>query len=399
MVLRVLIGLGEAFINNAWIFISLWYKPDEMSLRAGKPLVPRNHTTLAHNAYAGAIYCMTPVAGAISGLIAYGVGKNLEGASDMASWEWLFVIEGVCTIGFGLIVVLMLPGLPEKVAENGSGLFSHEKERSIILNRYRECKPSLTELISCGWKPLTPLITAQNSEGAKFRPHQIWLALKDPKVYLASILIGAQGVGIGAFSVFLPTFIKAFGFSILQTQLYSMVPYAFALVSMIGLSFLADRMGRKGLLTVACLSVTCIGLIMLLCVTNKVALVAGACFVVSGAYPGLVIGIAFTIPTQGGYTKRATAVWITQVFVQLFSIMASQVYRSPPRFFLGHGVALGIYVLAIICTLIFIAIIDRANRSKEQRKRDYESRGQVDPLALKSIEELGDFHPLYMYSL
>ena len=36
MVLRLLIGLGEAFINNSWIFISLWYKPEEMSLRAGK---------------------------------------------------------------------------------------------------------------------------------------------------------------------------------------------------------------------------------------------------------------------------------------------------------------------------------------------------------------------------
>lgn len=37
MVLRLLIGLGEAFINNSWIFISLWYKPQELSLRAGKP--------------------------------------------------------------------------------------------------------------------------------------------------------------------------------------------------------------------------------------------------------------------------------------------------------------------------------------------------------------------------
>lgn len=146
MVLRLLIGLGEAFINNSWIFISLWYKPDEMSLRAGTryPLfhsLPTIRETLAdHVSCSGAIYCMTPVAGAISGLIAYGVGKDLEGASNKTSWEWLFIIEGVCTIGFGLVVVLMLPGLPEKVAETGSWLFPHEKERQAILSRYRECK-------------------------------------------------------------------------------------------------------------------------------------------------------------------------------------------------------------------------------------------------------------------
>lgn len=218
-------------------------------------------------------------------------------------------------------------------------------------------------------------------------------------MYLGSLLIGAQGVGIGAFSVFLPTFIREFGFSVLQTQLYSMIPYAFALVSMIALSFLADRIGRKGQLTIACHAITCVGLVMLLCVTNKIALVAGACFVAGGAYPGLVIGIAFTIPTQGGYTKRATAVWITQVFVQLFSIMASQVYRSPPRFFLGHGVALGVYVLAILATVTLLGILSRANKAKELRRRGFEERGEVDSLAQKSIEDLGDFHPLYFYSM
>lgn len=35
MVLRVLIGLGEALVNNAWIFISLWYRPNELSRRSG----------------------------------------------------------------------------------------------------------------------------------------------------------------------------------------------------------------------------------------------------------------------------------------------------------------------------------------------------------------------------
>ena len=36
MVLRVLIGLSEAFVNNAFIYISLWYGSDELALRTGK---------------------------------------------------------------------------------------------------------------------------------------------------------------------------------------------------------------------------------------------------------------------------------------------------------------------------------------------------------------------------
>lgn len=36
MVIRVGIGLGECFVNVAWIFVSQWYKPSELGLRAGR---------------------------------------------------------------------------------------------------------------------------------------------------------------------------------------------------------------------------------------------------------------------------------------------------------------------------------------------------------------------------
>ena len=36
MILRVLIGLGEVFIQCGFIYISLWYRPSELSLRAGR---------------------------------------------------------------------------------------------------------------------------------------------------------------------------------------------------------------------------------------------------------------------------------------------------------------------------------------------------------------------------
>lgn len=36
MVLRVLVGLGEVFVNNAFIFLTLWYKPEEVALRTGE---------------------------------------------------------------------------------------------------------------------------------------------------------------------------------------------------------------------------------------------------------------------------------------------------------------------------------------------------------------------------
>jgi hypothetical protein len=35
--IRLLIGLAEAFVQTGWVFLSLWYKHDELSTRTGTP--------------------------------------------------------------------------------------------------------------------------------------------------------------------------------------------------------------------------------------------------------------------------------------------------------------------------------------------------------------------------
>lgn len=210
-------------------------------------------------------------------------------------------------------------------------------------------------------------------------------------------MVGSAGVGIGAFGVFLPTFIREFGFSRLETQLYSMIPYAFGLVGLLFFSWLSDRLRQRALITVICLCITATGFIILLATTNKVALVAGACFVAGGAYRSLVVGVSWMLTFHGGYTKRATASWINQVFVQGYSIIATQVYRDAPRFFLGHGIALGIYAIAILSAIASWWICSRANQAKDQRQAELAAAGEVDPDMDEDYERLCDYHPGYRY--
>ena len=243
------------------------------------------------------------------------------------------------------------------------------------------------------------MILGQNTKNARARPHQILLAFRDPKLYLGSLMIAAQGIGIGAFSIILPTLINEFGFSALDTQLYSMIPYAFGFVSQTTISYIADRINRKGIVTVICLSITSIGFIILLSTTNKVAQLAGCCFVTTGAYPGLAIAAAWMLSFHGGFTKRATAIWVCQIFVQAYSIISTQVYRDPPRFFLGHGLALGLYVLAIACTMILLVMLTRANKAKDLIRAECEAIGESVPAMEIDFEELCDFHPSYRYPL
>jgi hypothetical protein len=86
---------------------------------------------------------MSPVAGAISGIIAYGLEKNLDNALGFHAWQWLFIIEGVATIVFALVVIVLLPGLPDSVADKGSFLFRHKNERRLLLQRTKASKATL----------------------------------------------------------------------------------------------------------------------------------------------------------------------------------------------------------------------------------------------------------------
>lgn len=92
-------------------------------------------TGLYANSTLGLVYISTPVAGFASGLIAYGVQKNLEGVDGFHSWQWLFMVNGFPTIALGLVVCFVLPSLPDDIARKGHFLFKSMEERELILAR------------------------------------------------------------------------------------------------------------------------------------------------------------------------------------------------------------------------------------------------------------------------
>jgi hypothetical protein len=139
------------------------------------------------------------------------------------------------------------------------------------------------------------------------------------------------------------------------------------------------------------------GFVLLLATTNKVALMAGTCFVASGAYAGVILGATWNIVNQGGYTKRAVASACSQIFIQCYSIISTQIYKQPPRFFLGHSVLLGLVSLGLLAAVANLLIMKKRNRDRDAKGAVFAQRDEVDPDMAKSYEELCDYHPGYRY--
>ncbi|KAJ9603715.1 hypothetical protein H2200_011901 [Cladophialophora chaetospira] len=300
LALRILLGSAQAFMQGLSLYSSLWYKRDEIATRGAL------------------IYWAATISGAFSGLIAYGVGKNLTlERTGKEPWRWLFIIEGALAMVVGLAIVLLLPPFPDKIKAK-HWLF---KPAEIEIAKARSASYNTTE--------------------SKIIYKQVWKTLQEPKSWGFAVMNAGIGYGISSVGQFLPTFIHALGLSVLRTQLFSVIPYACAGTT-IFIAIISDRFNKKGIFLVGTLSWTCIGYAILLSNVSVASKIVAACIATSGLYPSIILLNSWLLANSAGYTKRATVWAMAEVFGPAFSILSSHVYDTPPRFVKGHSIALGL---------------------------------------------------------
>ena len=106
---RMLLGLCEGGLFGGMVlYISMFYRRHQVLLRLAL------------------WYCAAPLSGAIGGLLAAGLGQIHHGGYN--SWPWIFFIEGVVTVLFGIVSLLFLPHTPAK-----SRFFTDEEREAAVL--------------------------------------------------------------------------------------------------------------------------------------------------------------------------------------------------------------------------------------------------------------------------
>jgi MFS family permease len=221
--------------------------------------------------------------------------------------------------------------------------------------------------------------------------------LLDPKTWLFAIIAGTNSTILAASGAFLPTIIKELGYTNLQAQLLTVIPYAVAFVAMLIVGFLSDRYRNKSYFLLGSSLVILVGLVILISTTSQKAGMVGATLFVGGAYPAAILQLAWVVITFAGFTKRAMSWGVSMVFGQGFSILATQIYTNPPRFIKGHGILIGFTVASILSTLSLQVIMSRANQMRDAELQQYRDRDEVHPDERKTLEETCDDHINFRY--
>jgi len=193
-VLRFVLGIAEAgFFPGLVLYLTYWFPAQ----RRGKMVA----FLMAGNPVSGI------VGGPVSGLIL----QRLAGHGGMAGWQWLFIIEALPALVLGVVIYFFL----DDRVKDAKWLAEHEREH---IQREIDAEARTK---------------SHSSVGQTFSSAKVWLCC----AILFGIVMGSYAVGFWQ-----PTIIRTSGIKDPFTiGLLTIVPYLYALISMILVGRHADR--------------------------------------------------------------------------------------------------------------------------------------------------------------
>jgi len=329
VVARFFLGVAESGLFPGVVFyLSMWYKRNEQHYRVAL------------------FFSAASLAGAFGGILAWGIG-HMSGVGGLDGWKWIFILEGIFTVVVALTSYLLIYNYP------ATAEFLTEDERALIHARLKGDSD------------------ASNSE--TFLWTNVKAALTDYKCYLYGLGFHTMSLPLYTLSLFLPTIIKELGYTSAQAQLLTVPPYAIATILTVVVAIVSEKTHMRAPFILASSSVAIIGYIILITapIDKPGVSYAGTIFAAAGIYPASAIVLSWPANNVSGQTKRATACAMTISIGNLGAVLGTQLYRpaTAPRYYLGHGFALGYLVanLCVVSTLWFCLSRENARRRRGER--------------------------------
>ncbi|WWD22268.1 hypothetical protein CI109_106759 [Kwoniella shandongensis] len=337
-VLRFILGGFESLITPTFILINgMYYTRKEQVLRTG--------AWAAANGFGSMV----------GGIIAFGMGHVNTG---IPGWKWIFVINGLITFCWGILVFLLLPPSPMYAK------FLTESERILAVHRIRTNKTGILNR-KLKWRQVREAINP----------------LEDPQGLILFLIIFCNEVLNGGFGAFGTLTIQSFGFDSLQSTLIY-IPQGF--INMCSIFFggwLAQKLPNARIyVSIAMLVPTFIGLLLQIVLprSNVAGLLTGVylfppfatCLFICLSLPGV---------NSAGYSKRITLSSYAFLGYALGNISGPFMVKT------GEKPAYrSVFIADIICIALqaIFLIILRLYYVKENRRRDKllaEGQVQNDP--------------------
>jgi hypothetical protein len=327
-------------------------------------------------------YVAASLAGAFSGLLAYGIQK-LDGHAGLGGWQWIFIIEGLIPVGLSLFMWRILPDSPE------TARFLSQSERDLLVRR-------LANDTSSG--------AGKTKNDDKITTKHIMAGLSDWKIWAATVIFWGNTVGVYGFTATVPTVINGLGYSSANAQLLTIPIYVFAAIVTLIWAWGSDLTQIRSPWIISGYSIAICGFIAQLAIPHP-------------RYPGLTYGFLFPV-AAGLYcpftclvswignslapsSKRAVGMALLISVGNMGGIMGSNIYlsREAPKYTTGFSASLAMCFAAIIMTFVLRWAYARENKKKDAMVAEMGEEAIRAKYTEDELMQMGDKSPFYRYTL
>ncbi|KAH8681566.1 major facilitator superfamily domain-containing protein [Xylariales sp. PMI_506] len=331
VVLRFLLGIGEAGFTGVPFYLSFFFKRDELAFRIAL--------------FISAAPLATSFASSIAWVILQ-LGKN----SPIAPWRLLFLLEGFPSVIVAVIAWSVIPDSPQ----TASYLTAREKKVARLRLRHE--------------KPRTQHVTGTATKCRTLQPKELASVLVDPKAWLTAVMFFLTNMAYSSLPVFLPTILREMGHSALESQALSAPPYLIAFGAVLLTAHVSDRMRSRAVFILVHALVSAGGYAVLALarpwnispMLRYLAIYPAA----TGFFNVVVLILAWSINNQPTESRQGGGFALLQVVGQCGPLVGTRLYpkRDEPFFEHGMWVCAGAMAAVAALTLLLRGYLGRQNR-------------------------------------
>ena len=350
LVLRALLGIGEAAFVGIPFYLSFFFRKEELAFRIGL------------------FISAAPLATSFASSLAWLIVKFGD-HSGIASWRLLFLVEGFPAC---LVAVWAWQWLPDSPS---TARWLNSRERKIATLRMR--KEIMVSTNPSEEKPSTTASTIPRHK-RKLQWSLIFDTLKDPKSYLTAGMFFACNVAFSSMPVFLPTILSHMGFSRLAAQGLAAPPFLFSFVVVLVTAVLSDRLQSRSMPMLFHASLACTGYIFLalagalnwegpLAHILRYAAIFPIC---AGFFSAVTIVITWTVNNQHSDEGKGTGMAILNVIGQLGPLVGTRLYPDAEGPFYVKGMSVCAAAMAIVGILALTLRVVLKRENAKQLKQE-----------------------------
>ncbi len=349
LITRFFLGLMEGgLLGGMVLYLSMFYKRHELLYRLG------------------VFYTAAPLSGAFGGLLAAGLASIR--VPGIPRWTWIFEIEGIITVLFGILAAFYMP------STTGTAWFLNEEERKIATRRLE---------IDMG---------ASADDNDQFSWLSVRRAVFNWNLILTSAIFFCLITPIYSFSLFLPTIINALGYKALTAQLFTVPPYVAGAISVFTTAHFSDKLKMRGPFIAFLTPIGIIGYGLLLSDSAPGVKYAGTFLAAIGIFPCSPCVMAWLANNLSPHYTRATGTGLQLAIANCAAFLATFTYlpKDGPKYKIGHTINIVCLVTGFSLSVITILYCKWENALRARGGRDHRI---GDP------KEYGYRKPTFRYTL